>query len=68
MVQELELELEQGNVKNGDILNKVWWSSVPLKIQAFVWRAIQDHIPSKQNLVSRDIVIPNEACCHMVEL
>ncbi|GKV45849.1 hypothetical protein SLEP1_g52884 [Rubroshorea leprosula] len=33
--------------------NKIWNSKVPLKVSAFVWKLLQDRIPTGENLLKR---------------
>jgi len=36
---------------------------VPLKIQAFAWKALKDRIPSKMNLVHKNLLLDAKLLC-----
>ncbi|GKV47213.1 hypothetical protein SLEP1_g54131 [Rubroshorea leprosula] len=42
--------------RRNSLYKRVWCRLVPTKVCAFVWKAIQDRIPSKMNLYRRGIV------------
>jgi hypothetical protein len=50
---------------------KVWHKFVPLKAAMLAWQLFQDRVPSKQNLIKREIltraVINCKGCCVKVE-
>jgi hypothetical protein len=41
----------------------IWHSQVPLKVSIFVWHLLRDRLPTKANLVSRDILSPEARHC-----
>lgn len=47
---------------------KIWWKSVPFKVSVFVWKAIQNRIPTKDNLRKRGILRSLDSilcsCCY----
>ncbi|GKG16495.1 RNA-directed DNA polymerase, eukaryota [Tanacetum coccineum] len=46
-----------------------WIKSVPIKINVFAWRASQDRLPSKLNLLRRGVQVDNLMCpiCNSVQ-
>jgi hypothetical protein len=46
---------------NPEIL--VWHKQVPLKVSIFAWRLLRDQLPTKTNLVARDIISPEVHFC-----
>jgi hypothetical protein len=45
------------------ILNDVWHKLIPTKVSLFVWRLLQDRIPTKSNLVRRHVLQPIDNLC-----
>jgi len=43
--------------------NDVWHKLVPVKVSIFVWRLLQDRIPTRANLVRRLVLQPNHNLC-----
>ena len=43
--------------------NEVWHKLVPVKVSIFVWRLLQDRIPTRANLVRRLVLQPNDNLC-----
>jgi len=41
---------------NGVVFNNVWHKLVPSKVSIFVWRLLQNRIPTKLNLVFRHVL------------
>jgi hypothetical protein len=41
----------------------VWHKQVPLKVSIFAWRLLQDRLPTKINLVRREIIHHDAARC-----
>ncbi|GAU31093.1 hypothetical protein TSUD_322300 [Trifolium subterraneum] len=41
----------------------IWHSQVPLKVSIFAWRLLRDMLPTKANLVTRDIISPEAHFC-----
>jgi len=46
-----------------NVINNVWHKLVPSKVSLFVWRILQDRIPTKLNLVRRHILQLNDNLC-----
>ncbi|GAU38071.1 hypothetical protein TSUD_318650 [Trifolium subterraneum] len=46
----------QDSVTLGVAAGLIWHPQVPLKVSIFAWRLLRDRLPSKTNLVSRDIL------------
>nr|GEY24571.1 RNA-directed DNA polymerase, eukaryota [Tanacetum cinerariifolium] len=46
-----------------------WIKSVPIKLNVFAWRASQDRLPSKLNLLRRGVQVDNLMCpiCNSVQ-
>ncbi|WOL20432.1 hypothetical protein Cni_G29237 [Canna indica] len=42
--------------------NNIWKLKVPLKIKTFLWRLLQDSLPTRTTLQSRHVPIPTDAC------
>lgn len=45
-----------------DILSIVWKVPVPSKVALFCWRLLLDRLPTKDNLIRRNVVINNSRC------
>ena len=41
----------------------VWHNQVPLKVSIFAWRLLHDRLPTKSNLVIRDIISSESRFC-----
>ena len=41
----------------------VWHNQVPLKVSIFAWRLLHDRLPTKSNLVIRDIISSKSCFC-----
>jgi hypothetical protein len=41
----------------------IWHKQVPLKVSIFAWRLLRDRLPTKTNLVTRDIITPASHLC-----
>jgi len=41
----------------------VWHKLVPTKVSLFAWRLLQDRIPTRANLVRRQVLQPNDNLC-----
>ncbi|GKA24760.1 RNA-directed DNA polymerase, eukaryota [Tanacetum coccineum] len=39
-----------------------WVKSIPIKVNVFVWKLVQDRIPTRLNLMSRNIFVPSVEC------
>ncbi|GJW78164.1 RNA-directed DNA polymerase, eukaryota [Tanacetum coccineum] len=39
-----------------------WIKSIPIKVNVFVWKALQDRLPTRSNLVRRNILIDSLSC------
>ena len=52
-----------------DFWNAIWKIRVPNKIQHFVWRAVKDSLPTKQNLKTRHVSVDDicDGCGDHVE-
>ncbi|XP_024640546.1 uncharacterized protein [Medicago truncatula] len=46
-----------------DVFIDVWHKLVPTKVSLFAWRLLQDRIPTRENLVRRLILQPNDNLC-----
>ncbi|GAU40791.1 hypothetical protein TSUD_348880 [Trifolium subterraneum] len=46
-----------------DATGLIWHTQVPLKVSIFAWRLLRDRLPTKTNLVSRDILSPEAHHC-----
>ncbi|XP_057803519.1 uncharacterized protein LOC131018833 [Salvia miltiorrhiza] len=56
----------------------LWWKAIPLKVSAFVWKALLDRLPTKDNLIKRGILhsqedgvcslcwVQDESSCHVL--
>jgi len=44
----------------------IWHKQVPLKVSIFSWRLLQNRLPSKDNLVARDIISHDSQLCMIV--
>jgi hypothetical protein len=44
----------------------IWHKHVPLKVSIFVWRLLKDGLPTKDNLVSRGIMLKQLTCVYPV--
>ncbi|KAK2444671.1 hypothetical protein QL285_015679 [Trifolium repens] len=47
----------------GEADDLVWHKQVPLKVSIFAWRLLRDQLPTKSNLVARDIIPPEVHFC-----
>ena len=45
----------------GNVWKRIWKIRTPQKIKHFIWRAVKDSLPTKQNLVRRQIPV-DETC------
>ncbi|XP_024630644.1 uncharacterized protein [Medicago truncatula] len=43
--------------------NALWHKDIPLKVVLFAWRLIRDRLPTKDNLIRRGIIGPNDSLC-----
>jgi len=43
--------------------NNVWHKLVPSKVSLFAWWLLQDRIPTRSNLVSRHVILPDDNLC-----
>ncbi|KAK2425500.1 hypothetical protein QL285_035742 [Trifolium repens] len=53
-----------------DAVKLVWHSYVPLKVSIFAWRLLRDRLPTKANLITRDLPVAAHLCvsgCSEVE-
>ncbi|GAU48396.1 hypothetical protein TSUD_405410 [Trifolium subterraneum] len=41
----------------------IWRKHVPLKVSVFAWRLLRDRLPTKANLVTRGIILPEAHYC-----
>jgi hypothetical protein len=48
---------------NGVVFNNVWHKLVPSKVSIFVWRLLQNRIPTRINLVRRHVLQPDNNLC-----
>ncbi|GKE59948.1 RNA-directed DNA polymerase, eukaryota, partial [Tanacetum coccineum] len=39
-----------------------WIKCIPIKVNVFVWKALQDRLPTRSNLVRRNILIDSLSC------
>ena len=44
-------------------VDDVWCKCIPLKVSVMVWRFLRNHLPTKQNLVQRGILLPTDGTC-----
>lgn len=54
------------------LLKKLWCKGVPSKVSSFLWKAIRDRVPTKNNLLRRGIVVDDRDkictfCFHPLE-
>lgn len=55
---------EERVVEHGMIFRRFWKVKVPHKVLAFSWRALKDRLPTRQNLVKRQVIHDlGEAIC-----
>jgi hypothetical protein len=47
----------------GEAEDLVWHKQVPLKVSIFAWRLLRDRLPTKSNLVARDIISTEVHSC-----
>lgn len=45
------------------LIHNVWYKQVPSKVSLFPWRLLRDRIPTKNNLVRRCVLQPNDNLC-----
>ncbi|XP_024626847.1 uncharacterized protein [Medicago truncatula] len=45
------------------VQKNVWHKLVPSKVALFVWRLLQDKVPTRANLVRRNVIQPNGILC-----
>ncbi|TVU12514.1 hypothetical protein EJB05_46165 [Eragrostis curvula] len=43
--------------------NIIWSTSVPTKLKFFAWLLCNDRLPTRANLLHKNILLPEEACC-----
>jgi hypothetical protein len=51
-----QLLTSQDSFTPGEADDLVWHKQVPLKVSIFAWRLLRDRLPTKANLVARDII------------
>ncbi|GAU41062.1 hypothetical protein TSUD_284320 [Trifolium subterraneum] len=67
-VAEANLGIGEGDVVGAlatmdDADKLIWHPQVPLKVSIFTWRLLRDRLPTKTNLVTRDILSPAAHFC-----
>jgi len=45
------------------VADLVWHQQVPLKVSVFAWRLMRDRLPTKSNLVSKDVISSEDCFC-----
>jgi len=45
------------------VSNLLWHKDVPTKVSVFVWRLLQNKLPTKDNLVKRDVISVKDYFC-----
>jgi hypothetical protein len=58
-----QLLTAQDSFTLGEAEDLVWHRQVPLKVSIFAWRLLRDRLPTKTNLVARDIISPEVHFC-----
>jgi len=51
------------NNNNNDLHFILWLKEVPLKVSLFAWRLLQNRIPTKDNLMCRQVLSVNDELC-----
>jgi hypothetical protein len=55
----------QDTVTLGEVEDLLWHRQVPTKVSIFAWQLLRDRLPTKSNLVARDILSPDLRFCVM---
>ncbi|KAK2449543.1 hypothetical protein QL285_008734 [Trifolium repens] len=58
-----QLLTSQDSFTLGEADDLVWHKQVPLKVSIFPWRLLRDRLPTKSNLVARDIITSENQLC-----
>jgi hypothetical protein len=58
-----QLLTSQDSITLGATEDLVSHKQVQLKLSIFVWRLLRDRLPTKSNLVARDIISPEDQLC-----
>lgn len=52
-----------GDHSNRNIVDNVWHRHIPTKVSLFVWRLLRNRLPTRGNLLHRNIVQANNSLC-----
>lgn len=65
-LKETKLEpQEESKIQDKNQWKGIWSLHVPIRVRNFIWRACQNSLPIKMNLVCRTVIanLANERCC-----